>query len=78
MFGYIGMFCGVALTEAVATVMAQMGTSSEGPQMFTNPTVDLGIVLAATVILVVAGAVSGYIPAKRAVNVKPIEALQYK
>ncbi|MDD7528300.1 MAG: ABC transporter permease [Bacteroidales bacterium] len=78
MFGYIGMFCGVALTEAVATVMAQMGTSSEGPQMFTNPTVDLGIVLAATVILVVAGAVSGYIPAKRAVNVKPIEALQHK
>ncbi len=77
-FGYIGMFFGVLVTEGVASMMAQMGPSGDGPQIFINPTVDLGVVLAATAILVVAGAVSGYLPAKRAVNVRPIEALQYK
>lgn len=43
-----------------------------------NPTVDLPIALAALAILVIAGTMAGYIPARRAVNIKPIEALQAK
>jgi putative ABC transport system permease protein len=30
------------------------------------------------VILIVCGAIAGFIPAKRAINVKPIEALRYE
>lgn len=78
-FGYIGMVLGVLLTEGLASVLAQnAAAATDEPHIFLNPTVDLTVVLAATAILVLAGVVAGYIPAKRAVNVKPIEALQHK
>ena len=47
-----------------------------GDTLFRNPTVDLGIALTATLVLIVAGAIAGYIPAKRAARIKPIEALR--
>ncbi len=78
-FGYIGMVIGVLLTEGLASILAQnAAAATDEPHIFLNPTVDLMVVLAATAILVVAGVVAGYVPAKRAVNVKPIEALQHK
>ena len=42
---------------------------------FKNPTVDFRTVLLATLVMVVAGMIAGYIPAKRAVSIKPVEAL---
>ena len=78
-FGYIGMVVGVLLTEGLASILAKnAAAATDEPHIFLNPTVDLTVVLAATAILVVAGVVAGYVPAKRAVNVKPIEALQHK
>ena len=44
--------------------------------IFRNPTVDLNVAMSATALLVVAGALAGYIPAKRAAKIKPIEALR--
>ena len=75
-FGYIGLFFGLGLTELVGKVLT-MG-ASDGDESFTifqDPTVDLGIVIAATVVMVIAGVIAGYVPAKRAVSIKPIEAL---
>jgi len=40
-----------------------------------NPTVDLRIAISAMLLLVAAGALAGYIPAKRAASIRPIEAL---
>ncbi|HAX96665.1 MAG TPA: multidrug ABC transporter substrate-binding protein, partial [Prolixibacteraceae bacterium] len=40
-----------------------------------NPTVDFGTAVAATLILILSGALAGYIPARKAAKVKPIEAL---
>lgn len=80
--GYIGMFFGISLMEGVNFLMeqqAQTNVASNGDQgeirMFMNPTVDLRIAISAMMLLISAGALAGYIPARRAASVKPIEAL---
>jgi putative ABC transport system permease protein len=67
--GYAGLVMGVFVLEAAA-----QGIS--GAEMFRNPEVDLGIAAAATVLLVLAGTVAGFIPARRAAAIRPIEALR--
>jgi putative ABC transport system permease protein len=42
----------------------------------TNPSVNQGTIIAATIILVLSGLIAGYIPARRAARVKPIVALR--
>ena len=42
----------------------------------TDPGVSTSLVLAATITLVIAGTLAGYIPAKRAASIKPIVALR--
>ena len=80
LFGYIGMLLGVALTETVAKVMSSMPVESgdHNMNMFMNPTVNLDVAIAAMAILVLAGVIAGYVPAHKAVKIKPIEAMQAK
>lgn len=81
-FGYIGLMLGIGLTETVNFVMEQSAAAaqqvSDEPQMsiFTNPTVDVGYALLATAILIISGVIAGYLPARKAVKVKPIEAMR--
>ena len=42
----------------------------------TNPNINLGTAIFATVILIVFGGLAGYIPARRAARIKPIVALR--
>jgi len=44
--------------------------------MFVNPSVNLGVVTVALVILIVSGLLAGFIPANSAIKVRPIEALR--
>ena len=74
-FGYIGMFLGIGVTE-LANYLIGSSVGSNGRNIFLNPTVNLGIALSATLILVIAGVFAGYIPAKKAVSIKPIEAMR--
>jgi putative ABC transport system permease protein len=41
-----------------------------------NPFIDMSTALMATIILIIFGAIAGYIPAKRASSIKPIVALR--
>lgn len=75
-FGYIGMVVGVGLTELVSEAMQMSSSGQSGPSIFKDPTVDFGVVLAATSILIISGVFAGYIPAKRAVSISPIEAMR--
>jgi putative ABC transport system permease protein len=78
--GYIGLVLGTGLMEMINYFMVQSAgpaVSEEGSgTMFLNPTVDINIAVYATLLLIVAGAIAGYIPAKRAASIKPIVALR--
>ena len=46
--------------------------------MFLHPGINFNVAVTALAILVVAGAVAGLVPARKAVSVKPIDALRYE
>ncbi|MDE7123638.1 MAG: ABC transporter permease [Alistipes sp.] len=77
-FGYIGMVLGVAVMEGVDLIMKQSGGGNDGMgTVFLDPTLDLGVAVSATVVLVAAGLIAGYVPAYRAAQLKTIDALRY-
>ncbi len=67
--GYVGLVLGVGLLELASRQLPHEG-------FFINPSVDLRVAVAATVLLVVAGTVAGFFPARRAARIRPIEALR--
>ena len=71
--GYFGLVLGVGLLELLNYVLVSTGAESD---MFSNPTIDFHKAMTALLILVVSGAFAGWIPAKRAISIKPIDALR--
>ena len=69
MAGYIGLMAGVGLLELVNKFMPPS-------DFFRNPQANISIAVMAMILLVIAGAVAGFIPAKKAASIKPIEALR--
>lgn len=74
-FGYIGMVLGVGVMEGFNLWLSTQAT--EGPTIFLNPTLNLSVAVSATVVLIVAGLIAGYVPAYRAAQLKTIDALRY-
>ncbi len=77
--GYIGLVLGTGLMELINYFMVQSAAAAPtdmNETIFLNPTVDFNIALSATLLLIIAGAIAGYIPAKRAASIKPIVALR--
>ncbi|MDO4497975.1 MAG: ABC transporter permease [Bacteroidales bacterium] len=68
-FGYLGMMIGVGLTQ-----LLDMALGSAFP-MFQNPVVQFWPIMGCNVIMIIAGLIAGYVPAKRAVSIKLVEAL---
>jgi putative ABC transport system permease protein len=73
--GYFGLVIGVGLLELINILLGGPGANTE---MFLHPGVDFRVAVTALMILVVSGALAGFIPARRAVSVKPIDALRYE
>ncbi len=77
-FGYIGMTIGVLFCEwmdaTVGNTTVDVGYMQQ--RVFVNPTVDISTCVSATVIIIIAGALAGFFPARKAVKVKPIDALR--
>ena len=79
-FGYIGMVCGIGVMELVSMAMEASGGLSDGNGMsvFVNPSVDISIMISATLVLIISGVAAGFAPAWNSVKVKPIEAMNYR
>lgn len=86
-FGYIGMLLGIGVTELINYIMEMSSAAAQtaadahneyNPEVsiFKNPTVSLGISLAATLVIVIAGVIAGYFPARKALKVPAIEAIR--
>ncbi|MCF8378069.1 MAG: ABC transporter permease [Bacteroidales bacterium] len=71
--GYIGLVTGVLVIEGVDHLIRQQGDEAG---FFKNPEIDISIAIASLVILIISGVIAGLIPASRALNIKPIEALR--
>lgn len=71
--GYIGLVAGVGILETINYLLNKFNANSD---MFSHPEVDFEKAILALVILVIAGALAGFIPANRAVSIKPIDALR--
>jgi len=67
--GYIGLAAGVGLLELVNKYMPPS-------DFFRNPEANINVALMATGILIIAGAIAGFIPARKAASVQPVEALR--
>ena len=66
--GILGMICGIALLSNIGDRLEQF--------FIIDPYIDNFTALIATVLLILFGAIAGYIPAKRAARIKPIVALR--
>lgn len=71
--GYIGLVAGVGLIELINFGLIQFQIESD---MFKRPEVDFTTALSALAILIVSGALAGIIPARRAISIKPVDALR--
>ena len=69
--GYVGLITGICILKLV-------GNTLEEDYYILDPYVDLNTAILATFLLIGFGAFAGYLPAKRAAKIKPIEALTDK
>lgn len=77
-FGYIGMVAGVGFCEYMDASTSDQALEIAGNSMryFIDPTVGLDVCLQATLVMILAGAIAGFLPARKAAHIKPIEALR--
>lgn len=68
--GYLGLIGGVGLLELVAMNLPP------DSGYFANPEVNINVALGATGILILAGTLAGFVPARKASSVKPVIALR--
>lgn len=74
--GYFGLLAGASLLALFAWLIDMAEASGARVGFFYRPEIDIATGLNAIVVLVIAGAFAGLMPALRAANIKPIEALR--
>ncbi len=71
--GWVGLTIGVVLLELLSFAIEKSGGDQP---MFTHPEVNFNLAMLALGILILSGIIAGIIPAKRAVSIKPIDAIR--
>lgn len=67
--GYFGLLAGIGVLQAI-------NSAGMNGRFFNDPEVDLGVALAALAVLIISGLIAGYLPARRALSIKPVDALR--
>jgi putative ABC transport system permease protein len=67
--GYVGLVLGILVLESAKTYLPEN-------DFFKNPDVDIKLALYALLLIIFAGTLAGFFPARRAASIKPIEALK--
>lgn len=77
-FGYVGMILGMLVCEWLDATLGHSTMEVMGSQisMLKDPTVGVDVAIEATLVLIIAGTLAGFFPARKASRVKPIEALR--
>lgn len=70
--GMIGIIFGALVIYGINSLLDSVGPVD----MFVNPSVSVGVVSGALMILMISGLLAGFIPAQSAIRVRPIEALR--
>jgi len=63
-----GLILGIGLLELVSPYIQS--------EFFRNPEANLGVAISAVIVLIIAGTLAGYVPARKASAIKPVEALK--
>lgn len=71
--GYIGLLIGIGITELANR---QLANTSGGVSMFKDPSVDIGTMVVAIIIIIICGIVAGLMPALKASKISPIDAMR--
>jgi putative ABC transport system permease protein len=66
--GFMGLFTGMGILKLATPILED--------NFIKNPSVSPTIIITATIILIVSGTIAGYLPAKKASQIKPIVALR--
>ena len=72
MAGYFGLIMGIVIVELINKGIGEGGADSP----FKHPEVDIKVAITALTILIICGIFAGIVPAKRAISLKPIEAIR--
>ena len=67
--GYIGLVAGVGVIELASSYIGAV-------ELFQNPRVDFKAAIGAVILLVLSGLIAGFVPARKAANILPVNALR--
>ena len=68
--GMAGLMVGVGMLHLVGMALSQ------GDQFFKDPQISFAVAIVSFFIMIIIGTLAGFLPAKRAMNIKPIEAIR--